>query len=81
VRVAGLAVDAGIDFLKTSTGFHPSGGASISAVRLLRAAVGPTGHVKASGGVRTRATVLDMIAAGADRIGTSATAKILAEFD
>ncbi|MFO1314671.1 MAG: deoxyribose-phosphate aldolase [Burkholderiales bacterium] len=73
-----LAVDAGAAFVKTSTGFHPAGGATVAAVALLRAAVGPDVGVKASGGIRTLADAQAMIAAGATRIGTSASAAILA---
>jgi deoxyribose-phosphate aldolase len=72
-----LVQDAGAAFVKTSTGFHPSGGATIDDVRLLRSAVGTAFGVKASGGIRTLADALAMIAAGANRIGTSATAAIL----
>ena len=72
-----LARDAGAAFVKTSTGFHPAGGATTEDVRLLRAAVGPDMGVKASGGIRTLADVLTMIDAGADRIGASASAAIL----
>ncbi len=68
------AVAAGATFVKTSTGFHPAGGAATAAVALMRRAVGPGFGVKASGGVRTKEAALDMLAAGADRIGTSATA-------
>ncbi|MDO8667322.1 MAG: hypothetical protein Q7J79_11955, partial [Gemmatimonadales bacterium] len=57
--------------VKTSTGFHPSGGATADAVRLMRLVVGDDLGVKASGGVRDCATALAMIAAGASRIGTS----------
>ena len=73
-----LAVDAGAAFVKTSTGFHPGGGATVTDVRLMRAVVGPQVGVKASGGIRTLADALAMIAAGANRIGTSASASILA---
>jgi len=73
-----LAVDAGAAFVKTSTGFHPGGGATVADVRLMRAVVGPQVGVKASGGIRTLADALAMIAAGANRIGTSASASILA---
>jgi deoxyribose-phosphate aldolase len=71
-----LAVDAGADFVKTSTGFGP-GGATEEAVRLMRECVGPGKGVKASGGIRDLATAQRMIAAGADRLGTSATVSIL----
>jgi len=68
---------AGADYVKTSTGFHPSGGASIEAVALMRATVGDRLGVKASGGIRSRESALAMIEAGASRLGTSSTAKIL----
>ena len=73
-----LACDAGARFVKTSTGFHPTGGASVADVRLLRAAVGPNIGVKASGGIRNLGDAKAMVDAGASRIGTSASAAILA---
>ncbi len=76
-----LACDAGAAFVKTSTGFHPAGGATVADVRLLRAAVGPATGVKASGGIRTLGEVRAMLDAGANRIGTSASASILAAID
>ena len=72
-----LAVEAGAAFVKTSTGFHPSGGATVADVRLLRGEVGPAFGVKASGGIRTLADAQAMLEAGASRIGTSASAAIL----
>jgi deoxyribose-phosphate aldolase len=72
-----LAVEAGAAFVKTSTGFHPSGGATVDDVRLLRAEVGPRLGVKASGRIRSLADAQAMIAAGANRIGTSASVAIL----
>jgi deoxyribose-phosphate aldolase len=72
-----LAVESGAAFVKTSTGFHPSGGATVDDVRLLRAEVGPRVGVKASGGIRSLADAQAMIAAGANRIGTSASVAIL----
>lgn len=74
-----LSVEAGAAFVKTSTGFHPAGGATAAAVRLMRANVGPLFGVKASGGIRNLADVLTMIDAGANRIGTSASAAILSD--
>lgn len=68
---------AGADFVKTSTGFHPAGGASVHAVRLMKETVGDRLEVKASGGIRTRADVEAMIAAGATRLGLSGTREIL----
>ena len=67
----------GADFVKTSTGFHPAGGATVEAVRAMADAVGGRLGVKAAGGIRTTADALAMIAAGATRIGTSHTAAIL----
>jgi deoxyribose-phosphate aldolase len=72
------AVAGGADFVKTSTGFHASGGATERAVAIMRAAVGDGIGVKASGGIRTTTAALAMIAAGASRIGASATREILA---
>jgi deoxyribose-phosphate aldolase len=73
-----LACDAGAAFVKTSTGFHPAGGATVADVRLMREIVGPRVGVKASGGIRTLADVEAMLAAGANRIGASSSAAILA---
>lgn len=76
-RACEVAVNAGADYVKTSTGFHPSGGASIDAVRAMRDAVGADVGVKASGGIRDATTAIAMIDAGASRIGASSTAVIL----
>lgn len=72
---------AGADFVKTSTGFHPAGGASVHAVQLMAKTVGGRLGVKASGGIRTAAAAQEMVAAGATRLGLSASAAILAELD
>jgi len=77
VRVCEIAVDAGAEFVKTSTGYHPAGGATAEAVSLMRAAVGERAQVKASSGIRTRSDAEAMLAAGADRLGTSRTMQIL----
>lgn len=69
---------AGANFVKTSTGFHPAGGASEHAVALMRATVGDRLGVKASGGIRTKDDAERMVAAGANRLGVSATAALLA---
>ncbi len=69
---------AGADFVKTSTGFHPAGGASVAAVRLMSETVGSRLGVKASGGIRDWDTAVSMIAAGATRLGLSATKTVLA---
>jgi deoxyribose-phosphate aldolase len=73
-----LAVAAGADFVKTSTGFA-SAGATIEDVALLRATVGERAGVKAAGGIRDAAKLLAMVEAGADRIGSSASVEILRE--
>jgi deoxyribose-phosphate aldolase len=77
--VCEAAVDGGADFVKTSTGFHPSGGATVEAVAVMRDAVGRRCSVKASGGIRTLDACTAMLDAGADRLGLSATAEIMAE--
>lgn len=71
------AVSGGADFVKTSTGFHPAGGASVEAVTEMARAAGGRARVKASGGIRNLATATAMIDAGADRLGLSATAAVL----
>lgn len=68
---------AGADFVKTSTGFHPAGGATVRAIELMHAAVGGRLGIKASGGIRDTQTALDMLAAGATRLGCSSTAAVL----
>jgi deoxyribose-phosphate aldolase len=75
-----LAMAAGADFVKTSTGFS-TGGATVADVKLMRAAVGPNFGVKAAGGIRTRKDALAMIEAGANRIGASAGIAICAAND
>jgi deoxyribose-phosphate aldolase len=78
VGVCRAAVAAGADFVKTSTGFHPAGGATVHAVELMRATVGPAVGVKASGGIRTATDAARLIDAGATRLGLSATGPVLA---
>ena len=78
VAGAQAAERAGAAFVKTSTGFA-GGGATAHHIALMRGAVGPSVHVKASGGVRSLDTLLELRALGADRFGTSATATILAD--
>jgi deoxyribose-phosphate aldolase len=70
------AAQAGAKFVKTSTGFS-KGGASVDAVRLMKASIPPTMEVKASGGIRDLPTALAMIQAGATRLGTSSGAVII----
>jgi deoxyribose-phosphate aldolase len=72
-----IAVEAGVDFVKTSTGLS-AGGATVADVRLMANAVAGRARVKAAGGIRTLAEALAMIAAGATRIGTSSGVAILA---
>jgi deoxyribose-phosphate aldolase len=73
-----LAVAAGADFVKTSTGFA-GGGATVDDVALMRGVVGKRAGVKASGGIRTLSDVAAMLEAGANRIGTSAGVQIIKE--
>jgi deoxyribose-phosphate aldolase len=79
-RSCRLAVQAGADFVKTSTGFS-SGGATVEDIRLMRRIVGTKVGVKASGGIRTLEAVRAMLAAGATRIGASAGVAIIQELD
>ena len=79
VKVSELAVEAGADFVKTSTGFG-TGGATVSDVALMKKAVGENAEVKASGGIRDKAQFEAMIQAGATRIGCSAGMKIMEEY-
>lgn len=76
VRACEIAVKAGTDFVKTSTGFS-TGGATAEDIALMRKTVGPNIGVKASGGIRTKEDVEKMIEAGASRIGASAGAAIV----
>ncbi|MBA2873531.1 deoxyribose-phosphate aldolase [Thermaerobacillus caldiproteolyticus] len=76
VRACELAVKAGADYVKTSTGFS-TGGATVEDVALMRKTVGPSIGVKASGGVRDLQSAEAMIQAGATRIGTSSGAAIV----
>jgi deoxyribose-phosphate aldolase len=74
-----LVVEAGADYVKTSTGFGPAG-ATVADVRLMKEAVAGHAKVKASGGIRDWKTTLTMLEAGADRIGTSASLAIMVEW-
>jgi deoxyribose-phosphate aldolase len=75
--VCRAAEDAGADFVKTSTGFHPAGGASVRAVALMAETVGGRLGVKASGGIRSAADAVAMLDAGATRLGLSGTRAVL----
>jgi deoxyribose-phosphate aldolase len=77
VQASLVAMDAGAGFVKTSSGFHGGGGATEPAVRLMRRTVGIRIGVKASGGVRTSEMAIRFLAAGANRLGTSATLEMM----
>ncbi|WP_423923307.1 deoxyribose-phosphate aldolase [Frigoribacterium sp. 2-23] len=79
VAVSQAAVDADADFVKTSTGFHPAGGATEHAVALMAKTVAGKLGVKASGGVRTLDDARRMIAAGATRLGVSGSRALLGD--
>lgn len=76
IKACRLAVEAGADYVKTSTGFS-TGGALVRDVALMHRAVNGRAKIKASGGIRDYHTADAMIEAGADRLGTSATVKII----
>lgn len=80
LRAADLALSAGADFLKTSTGFS-TGGATTDDIALLREKAGIRAGIKASGGIRSLADATAMLHAGASRIGASASVKIVAELN
>jgi deoxyribose-phosphate aldolase len=68
---------AGADFVKTSTGFHSTGGAEIRAIKIMHETVGGRLGIKASGGIRTAQFALELIEAGATRLGLSGTRAVL----
>ena len=78
-EVCKLAVRSGTEFIKTSTGYGPRG-AIVEDIVAIRAAVGSSCRVKASGGIRDLASVQAMVAAGAERVGTSAGPAIMEEY-
>jgi len=78
-RVCRIAVTAGAEFVKTSTGYGPRG-ATVEDIRLIRQSVGSACRIKASGGIKDLASLTSMIEAGADRIGTSAGVAIMEEY-
>ena len=80
VKACRLAMEAGADFVKTSTGFS-NAGATVHDVRLMRQTVGDRIDVKAAGGIRSLSSLREMVAAGASRIGTSASVQIIGELD
>jgi len=71
-----LCADAGADFVKTSTGFAPSG-ATVGHITLMRGSLPTSVRIKASGGIKTREQAIEMISAGADRIGTSSAVAMM----
>ncbi len=79
ILACSLALEAGVDFVKTSTGFSDSG-ATAADVVLMRGVVGLGVGVKAAGGIRTAAQLMEMVEAGANRIGSSAGIEIVREF-
>ena len=74
-----IAQEVGVDFIKTSTGLHPAGGATVEDIKLMKETA-PGCKIKAAGGIRTAKQALDMLAAGAQRIGTSSGVQIMTEF-
>lgn len=79
-QAARAAERGGASFVKTSTGFHPSGGASVQAVTIMRQSVGERVGVKASGGIRDAGFAAELIAAGANRLGLSGSRAVLDGF-
>lgn len=77
VAACKAAEAAGADYVKTSTGFHPAGGASVHAVEIMQRTVGGRLGIKASGGIRDWATACAMVEAGATRLGLSGSRKVL----
>lgn len=75
-KASEISVRAGADFIKTSTGFGP-GGATVEDIRIMREIAGSDHGVKASGGIRDHETAMNMVAAGASRIGASASVAIV----
>jgi len=74
-----LAEQCNVDFIKTSTGMHPAGGATIEDIKLIRQ-IAPNCKIKASGGIKTAKQALAMLEAGAERLGTSCGVEIINEF-
>ena len=74
-----IAQDIGVDFIKTSTGLHPAGGASVQDVKLMKESA-PNCKIKAAGGIKAAQLAIEMLEAGAERIGTSSGIKIIEEY-
>ena len=79
IFACGIAQEVGVDFIKTSTGMNPAGGATAEDVKLMKEAA-PNCKIKAAGGIKTCRQALEMLEAGADRIGTSSGVQIVNEF-
>jgi deoxyribose-phosphate aldolase len=78
-KLCELAVEANVDFVKTSTGFAPSG-ATVADVKLMKSVVGNDAKVKASGGIRDLVKTIEMVDAGASRIGASSAKTIVDQY-
>ncbi|MBX2964206.1 MAG: deoxyribose-phosphate aldolase [Cyclobacteriaceae bacterium] len=76
IQACKLCADAGVDIVKTSTGFAPAG-AKVEHIRLMRSVLPSSVGIKASGGIKTKAQAVEMIESGADRLGTSSGVKIV----
>ena len=74
-----IAQQVGIDFIKTSTGLHPAGGATVEDIKLMKETA-PNCKIKAAGGIRTIKQAIEMLDAGAGRIGTSSGVQIINDF-
>jgi len=74
-----IAQGVGVDFIKTSTGLHPAGGATVEDIKLMKETA-PGCKIKAAGGIKTAKQAIEMLAAGAERIGTSSGVQIMTEF-
>ena len=74
-----IAQNIGVDFIKTSTGMNPAGGATVEDLKLMKESA-PNCKIKAAGGIKTAKQALDMLEAGAQRIGTSSSVEIIEEF-
>jgi len=75
-----IADEAGVDFIKTSTGLHPAGGATVEDIKLMKETA-PNCKIKAAGGIRNLEQALEMLDAGALRIGTSSSVQIMKELN
>ncbi|MHC4308775.1 MAG: deoxyribose-phosphate aldolase [Planctomycetota bacterium] len=79
IFICEIADKCGVDFVKTSTGMNPAGGATVEDIKLMKENA-PNCKIKAAGGIRTAKQALEMLEAGADRIGTSSSVEIINEF-